>query len=213
MLRYWTGWQQPHEHLANKTEVPPTVLPADGSGVPYSRRAVNCRCARYLAGARSGFRSGCGQPLCALREQPWEEKRGARVGHHHGGQTCTGYRGYRCDCQPGLGPGGTLAIDLETIFLVVLAGRVAVAAIASHTCVPPSVSIIITKLAEFRVQTAARVNKWVPTVSEGVCVFVAVETKSPVFSEGSTRAEGERRPLERGGSSVLNEALTRKISA
>ena len=96
------------------------------------------------------------------------------MGHHHGGQTCTGYRGYRCDCQPGLGPGGTLAIDLETIFLVVLAGRVAVAAIASHTCVPPSVSIIITKLAEFRVQTAARVDKGVRAGSERVRVFMEI---------------------------------------
>ena len=24
-----------------------------------------------------------------------------------------GYRGYRCDCLPGPGPGGTLAIDLN----------------------------------------------------------------------------------------------------
>ena len=33
------------------------------------------------------------------------------MGHHHGVQRCTGYRGYHCDCLPGLGPGGTLEID------------------------------------------------------------------------------------------------------
>ena len=112
-MRYWTGWQQVHEHLAKQTERPPTVLSADGSGVPYRRRAVICRCRKYLAGARSGFRSGCGQPVGAFREQPREQKRPARVGHHHGGQTCMGYRGDRCDCLPGPCPGGTLAIDLN----------------------------------------------------------------------------------------------------
>ena len=113
MLRYWTGWQQVRENLAKQTEVSSTVLSVDGSGVPYRHRAVNCRCGRYLAGARSGFSSGCGQPLGAFREQPREQKRRAKVGHYHGGQTCTGYRGYHCDCLPGLGPGGTLAIDLN----------------------------------------------------------------------------------------------------
>ena len=39
-MRYWTGWQQVHEHLAKQTERPPTVLSAGGSGVPYSRRTV-----------------------------------------------------------------------------------------------------------------------------------------------------------------------------
>ena len=113
MLRYWTGWQQVHEHLAKQTEESPTALSADGSGVPDRRRAVNFRCGRYLVDARSVFRSGCGQPLGAFRKQPREQKRRARVGHHHGGQTCVGYRGYRFDCLPGLGPGGTPAFDLN----------------------------------------------------------------------------------------------------
>ena len=113
MQRYWTAWQQVHEHLVKQTEVSPTVLPADGSGVTYCRRAVNFRCRKYPVDARSGFRSGCGQPLGAFRERSREQKRRVRVGHHHGGQTCTGYRGYRCDCLLGLGPGGTPAFDLK----------------------------------------------------------------------------------------------------
>ena len=103
MLRYWTGGQQEHEHLAKRTEESPTALSVDGSGVTYRRRAVNFRCGRYLVDARSGFRSGCDQLLGAFRGQPREKKRWARVGHHHGGQTCMDYRGYRCDCLPGHG--------------------------------------------------------------------------------------------------------------
>ena len=83
-----------------------------GSGVPH-RRTVICRCGKHEAGARSGFRSGCGQPRGIFREQPREYKRRARVVYHHGDQTSTGYRGYHCDCLPGLGPGGTPAFDLN----------------------------------------------------------------------------------------------------
>ena len=89
------------------------MLSGDGSGVAYRRRAVNCRCGTYLAVARSGFHSGCGQRLGAFREQPREQKGRAKVGHHQGGLTCTGYRGYHYDCIPSLGLGGTLAIDLN----------------------------------------------------------------------------------------------------
>ena len=113
MLRYWTGWQQVHDHLVKQTEVSLTVLPAGGSRVTYRRRAVNFRCGRYLVDSCSGFRSGRGQPLSAFRERPREQKRRARVGRHHGNQTCIGYRGYRCICLPGLGPGGTPAFDLN----------------------------------------------------------------------------------------------------
>ena len=49
---------------------------------------------------------------------------------------------------------------------------------------PPSVSVIVTKLAVFRVQTATGVNKGVSAVSERVRVFVAIEAMPPVFSEG-----------------------------
>ena len=113
MLSYWTGWQQVHEHLVKQKEVSLTVLPAGGSRVTYRRRPVNFRCGRYLVDAHLGFHSGCGQPLSAFRERPWELKRRARVGRHHGSQTYIGYRGYRCDCLPGLGPGGTPAFDLN----------------------------------------------------------------------------------------------------
>ena len=62
---------------------------------------------------------------------------------------------------------------IATIFLAVRA-RLAAAAVASHTCLPPPVSVIVTKLAEFRVQTATRVNEGVCSVSERVRVFVAI---------------------------------------
>ena len=90
--------------------------------------------------------------------------------------------------------------------MVVCARRLAVAAVASHTCLPPSVSVIVTKLVEFTVQTAVRVNEWVPTVSERVDVLVAVEAMSPISRRAAARAEGERRTLQRGVSSVLNES-------
>ena len=107
VLRYWTGRQQVHDHLVKQTEVSLTLLPA------YCRRPVNFRCGRYRVDACSGFRSGCGQPLTAFRERLRELKRPTRVGRHHGSQTCIGYRGYRCDCLPVLGPGGTLACELN----------------------------------------------------------------------------------------------------
>ena len=109
LLLYWTGWQQVHKRLAKQTEVPPTVLPAGGSGVPHRRRIVICRCGKCQAGARSGFRPDCGQHLGACRER----KRPARVGHHHGGPTRMCYQGHRCCCLPALGPGGTLACELN----------------------------------------------------------------------------------------------------
>ena len=35
VLRYWTGWQQVHEHLVKQPEVSLTLLPAGGSRVSY----------------------------------------------------------------------------------------------------------------------------------------------------------------------------------
>ena len=64
---------------------------------------------------------------------------------------------------------------MATVFLaVVRARRLAVAAVASHACLPPSVSVIVPKLAEFRVKTADRVNKGVSAVSERVRVLMAI---------------------------------------
>ena len=58
---------------------------------------------------------------------------------------------------------------------------------------PPSVSIIVTKLAEFRVQTATRVYKEVSAVSERVRVFVAIQAMSPIFSEDSGAGGGREK--------------------
>ena len=48
---------------------------------------------------------------------------------------------------------------------------------------------------------------------EGVVVFVAVEANNPFSRRASARVEGESRPIQRGGSSVLNDALTAKALA
>ena len=88
---------------------------------------------------------------------------------------------------------------MVTIYLVVVrVRRLSVAAVTSHTCLPPSVSVVVTNLAEFRVQTAARVNAWVPTVSERVGFFMAVEDMSPVFSEGNGAGGGREKAAPEG---------------
>ena len=90
---------------------------------------------------------------------------------------------------------GTIApiATMATICRVVVrTRRLAVAAVASHRCLPPSVSVTVTKLAEFRVQTAARVKKWLPTVSARVDVFMAVEVMSPFFSGSGAGGRREK---------------------
>ena len=161
----------------------------------YGRRAVNFRFRRYPVDARSGFLSCCDQPLGAILERPREQKRRARVGHHHSSPTCMGYRSYRCDCLPGFGPGGTPAFDLNDFgdFLGVRARRRTVAAVASYTCVPPFVSVFVTELAEFRIQTATPVNKGASAVSERVRVFVEIEPIPPVFWEDSGAGGGREK--------------------
>ena len=62
--------------------------------------------------------------------------------------------------------------SIATIFIRVRA-RFA-AAVGSHTCLPPPVSVIIVKLSEFRVQTTPRVDKGVSAVPERVRVLVAI---------------------------------------
>ena len=62
---------------------------------------------------------------------------------------------------------------MVTIFLVaVRVRRFAVSAVADHACLPPSVCVIVVKFVKFRVQTAARINERMPTMLEGVVVFV-----------------------------------------
>ena len=87
---------------------------------------------------------------------------------------------------------------MEAICLeVVRTRRFAVAAVADHACFPSSVSVIVTKFTEFRFQTAARINEWVPTLFERVRVFVIVEAVPPVFSGGQRRGWRVRESLSR----------------
>ena len=64
-------------------------------------------------------------------------------------------------------------------------------------CLSTSVCVIVAKLAKFRVQTATGSNEKMPTMLEGMVVFVAVEAKPTVFSEGIharwKRPKGESR--------------------
>ena len=95
--------------------------------------------------------------------------------------------------------------------MVVRARRFAVAAVATHTCLPPSVGVIVTKLVEFRVQAAVRVNEWVPTVPERAGVFVAVEAMSPVFSEDSGADGGREKAAPEGMVVDLKRGTNGKI--
>ena len=94
---------------------------------------------------------------------------------------------YRCDSVPGPDPGGTLAIDLndgDDFLVVVRAKRFVVSAVADHACLSTSVCVIVANLAKFRVQAVTRSNERMPTMLEGMVVFMAVEAKPPAFSEG-----------------------------
>ena len=63
-----------------------------------------------------------------------------------------------------------LTSTMAAISLVgVRARRYAVAAVDNHACLPSSLSFIVTKLTEFRVQTATR-NERVSTLFKRVCV-------------------------------------------
>lgn len=53
-----------------------------------------------------------------------------------------------------------------------------------HACLPTAVGVIVTKLAKLRVRPATRNKKVMATMLEGVIVFVAVEAKPQVFSNG-----------------------------
>ena len=72
---------------------------------------------------------------------------------------------------------------MATIFLV-RAVRFIVSAVADRACLSTSMCVIVAKLVKFRVQAATRINERMPTMLEGMVVFVAVEAKPPVFSEG-----------------------------
>ena len=81
-----------------------------------------------------------------------------------------------------------LTLKMATIFLVVVrARRFVVSAVAAHACVSTLVCVVVTKLAKFRVQAATRSNERMPTMLEGMVVFVAVEAKPPVFVGGHQR--------------------------
>ena len=136
------------------------------------------------AGAREYFRLGYGRLQNAFEEQERRQKRRASAGYYHGDPTCTCYG---CGNLPGPDPDGTLAINLkdgDDFSCDCSARRFVVSAVADHACLSASVCVIVAKLAEFRVQAATRSNERMPTMLGGKVVFVAVEVKPPVLSEG-----------------------------
>ena len=74
-----------------------------------------------------------------------------------------------------------------------------------------SVCVIIAKLAKFRIQTAARINERMPTMLEGVFVFVAVEAKPPVCSEGISASGGRKEVAPKGRVVCLKRGTNGKI--
>ena len=72
------------------------------------------------------------------------------------------------------------------------------AAVASHTCLPPPVSVIIVKLSEFRVQTATRVDKGVSAVLERMRVLVAIQAMSSIFAESGATGGGRKKGAPEG---------------
>ena len=61
-----------------------------------------------------------------------------------------------------------------------------------------SVCVLVAKLVKFRVQTATRINERMPTMIEGMVVFLAVEAESPVFSEGIITSGGREEVAPKG---------------
>ena len=182
----------------------PTVLPT----VPYRRRAVDCRYGMCHVGARACFRPGCGRLKIVFEEQERGQKRRASAGHHHRGPTCMWYR----DSLPGHDPGGILAIDLKDIDdFSCSSDKIIVSAVIDHACLSTLVCVIVAKLAKLSVQADTCINKGCQ-----LCLNEWLSSwqlrQSPWFSWRAS-ARGERRPLQRGGSFVLYEAITAKPSA
>ena len=81
---------------------------------------------------------------------------------------------------------------------VVCARTFTVAAVARYACLPPSLSVIVTKLAGFRVRIVTRIIEWVPPISERVGVFVTVEAMPPVFLESGGAGGGREKATPEG---------------
>ena len=177
------------------------------STVPYRRRAVDCRYGMCQAGAREYFRPGCGRVQSAFQEERGQKRR-ASAGYHHRDPTCMWYR---CDSLPGPDPGGTLAIDLKDGDDFSCSGDKIYRLGGSRPCVFVNVGcVIVAKVAKFRVeaQPLAVMKGCLQCLKEWLSSWQL--RQSPRFSR-RTSARGERRPLQRGGPSVLNEALTAKM--
>ena len=107
-----------------------------------------------------------------------------------------------------------LVRTMSTVFAMVMrARRLSVAAVASHDCLPPSVSVVIAEMrcSGFK-QPLALINGCLQLRQEYVSLWQL--RQCPRFSRKvAARAEGVRTPLHRRGYSVLHEALTANTSS
>ena len=160
------------------------------------------------------FRHGCGQLQRAFQEQERGQKRRERAGYHHGYPACMCYR---CDSLAGPDPGSSLAIYLNDgdDFSCGCSGGKICRLGGSRSCVLAIVGM------RHRGQAVPSSGFKQPLALMKGCLQCLKEwvsswqpRQSPRFSRrASARVEGERRPLQRGGSSVLNKALTAKTIA
>ena len=168
----------------------PTVPSTNRQGVPYRRRAVNCRYGMCYAGARSDFCPGYWRLLSVLQEQEGGQKRRSRVGYHHGNLT---FMCYRCDSLADTDPGGTFAIFLndDDEFRCGCSGEKICRLGGNRPCVLAKVGMRHRRqVCQVQGKRAARYNERMSTVLEGVVVSLAVESKPPVFSEGISASGG-----------------------
>ena len=180
------------------------------STVPYRRRAVHCRYGMCEAGARQYFRPGYGRLQSAFEEQEREQKRRATEGYHHGDPTCIWYR---CDSLSGPDPGGTLAIDLKDChnFAWGGSGEKICRLGGSRPCVFVKVGVRYNhRVGQVQFKQSLAVTKGcLQCLKEWLSSW---RLRQRPWGYRRAPARDERRPLQRGGSSVLNEALTAKPS-
>ena len=84
-----------------------------------------------------------------------------------------------------------------------------VAAVSDHAFLPTvERPAIVAERSEVGVQNTAKVLEGVSTLSEEVCVFVAVQAVASGSQSAAARADDASRPLQRGGSSVWMDMRT-----
>ena len=188
-----------------KRGAPDSVV--DGAVPPSSCRLPS----RNVSGWRARvFSPGCGPLQSAFEEQERGQKKMASAGYHHRDPT---RMWYRCDSLSGPDPGGTLAIDLKDGNHFFCSYDKIYRLGGSRPCVFVSVGCASSSpswpSSGFK-QPHAVMKGCLQCLKEWL--FSWQLRQRPRFSRRAS-ARGERRPLPRGGSSVISESITTKPSA